>query len=582
MTHTGVLQELKKPRTHLALVILREKSPDINQGLLKGNSVPTGETAHSQGNNHVDPERSQETLGAPPPLPLTLPPPLSDDEEQLNITNSLDRRVSEPSDVKSSSITLPTGPHSTETPENPHEAAVQERNEPCFIPPPVVFEDLDYLSDFQRQLSFRKYIVGPPPVFEEETSVSSLIEKTKVLPPSVSFNDEDHVKSLKPEEPFLDEADMKLETIHSFVLPPPTTHAQPHSTILLSIPPPPKEHPQKESTSVMTRSPPRSEPLPQIVPPPPSENVSLEPFPAIVPPPPVDRSFEVMSPTIAPPPPPVTPPPDKVPPPPFIPPPPSVPPPAVESYPPGVPPLPQSIPAPPSTSVPFSVVPPPPPSTFPPAHLNSSAVTKTLVHSPSTLPAEPSVVRSRPLIQNQIHKNRVSPSNSAISLLDQILESQTVESTSSSSDARSMESALNHTGNPPTPLALSRVPRGSQLSASYPNLLESTKSGKPAVVLASQPYEKRSSARSPRAALQARSPILSDMVVGSRSEDFPFMIEYHAKKSKSLGMKVCSTSEGRIRVVELSSNGIVKKDGRIRFEHLFCFPPPSLPPPFLL
>jgi hypothetical protein len=55
------------------------------------------------------------------------------------------------------------------------------------------------------------------------------------------------------------------------------------------------------------------------------------------------------------------------------------------------------------------------------------------------------------------------------------------------------------------------------------------------------------------------------MVVGERSEEFPFMIEYQLKKSKGLGMKVSSSADGWIVIVDLSASGVVKKDGRIRY-----------------
>ena len=62
----------------------------------------------------------------------------------------------------------------------------------------------------------------------------------------------------------------------------------------------------------------------------------------------------------------------------------------------------------------------------------------------------------------------------------------------------------------------------------------------------------------------SKSSPLSEMIVGQRSEEFPFMIEYQLKKSKGLGMKVSSSADGRIVIVELSASGAVKKDSRIR------------------
>ena len=62
----------------------------------------------------------------------------------------------------------------------------------------------------------------------------------------------------------------------------------------------------------------------------------------------------------------------------------------------------------------------------------------------------------------------------------------------------------------------------------------------------------------------SRSSFLSKMVVGQRSEEHPFMIEYQLKKSKGLGIKLNSSADGRIVVVELSGSGVVKKDGHIR------------------
>lgn len=56
-------------------------------------------------------------------------------------------------------------------------------------------------------------------------------------------------------------------------------------------------------------------------------------------------------------------------------------------------------------------------------------------------------------------------------------------------------------------------------------------------------------------------------VAGRREENVPFVITYQ-KKFRSLGMKVDLSEEGKVIVAEVSSFGLVGKDGNIRYEHL--------------
>ena len=137
--------------------------------------------------------------------------------------------------------------------------------------------------------------------------------------------------------------------------------------------------------------------------------------------------------------------------------------------------------------------------------------------------------------------NRVSPSNSAICLLDQILESQTSNSTSSSSDAKSVDLTTVNVIETSTTTGALQAPKSIHTNRNFES--------------AELPSEKDHGSKS--------SP-LSEMIVGQRSEEFPFMIEYQLKKSKGLGMKVSSSADGRIVIVELSASGAVKKDSRIR------------------
>ena len=54
-------------------------------------------------------------------------------------------------------------------------------------------------------------------------------------------------------------------------------------------------------------------------------------------------------------------------------------------------------------------------------------------------------------------------------------------------------------------------------------------------------------------------------VAGRRVENVPFVITYQ-KKFRSLGIKVDLSGEGKVTVTEVSSFGLVGKDGNIRYE----------------
>jgi hypothetical protein len=154
------------------------------------------------------------------------------------------------------------------------------------------------------------------------------------------------------------------------------------------------------------------------------------------------------------------------------------------------------------------------------------------------IPRPESEIPSSQVAQQERPTNRISPSNSAICLLDEILESQTADS-SSSSDAKSVDMASVDVME--TNAEALRAPKSSNTDTNYES--------------AELPNERHRGAKSSS---------LSEMVVGQRSEEHPFMIEYQLKKSKGLGIKLNSSADGRIVIVELSGSGVVKKDGQIR------------------
>lgn len=121
------------------------------------------------------------------------------------------------------------------------------------------------------------------------------------------------------------------------------------------------------------------------------------------------------------------------------------------------------------------------------------------------------------------------------------MESQTADSTSSSSDAKSVDNTVVNV------IASDTATEASQAQESY------------------RTDEKYESAELPSKKDQgSNSSMMAKMVVGQRSDEFPFMIEYQLKKSKGLGMKVTSSDDGRIVIAELSASGVLNKDGQIR------------------
>ena len=167
VSHTAVLQELKKPRTHIKLTIFREnfprscKSPDLTNSVLKRNETSTSKTSI----NPIGTEYHKMIPDVPPPLPATLPPPLSHEEEELNIQDELEKLISETSNIKCVAAFVSSELPSLGKPLSPHEVVSADSNIECVVPPPMVFEDSESTSVFQRQPSFSKYIVSPPPVF---------------------------------------------------------------------------------------------------------------------------------------------------------------------------------------------------------------------------------------------------------------------------------------------------------------------------------------------------------------------------------------------------------------------------------
>lgn len=136
---------------------------------------------------------------------------------------------------------------------------------------------------------------------------------------------------------------------------------------------------------------------------------------------------------------------------------------------------------------------------------------------------------------------RISPSNSAICLLDQILESETGYS-SSSSDAKSVDMTLTNADE-----------NGVKAFNSETSNLEEQKKE---ISRESLPQNDKGS--------NNKSSFLSKMVIGQRCENVPFMIELQLRKSKGLGLKVCPSLDGRIIIADLLASGALKKDGRVR------------------
>ena len=688
LSHTAVLQELKKPRTHVTLVILREKS-------LSQSKTPSGKVLSEDTTNHVGSAQSKNQsrvssppAAVPPPLPSSSPPPMSDDEEQIYKQHELDSLLDETVErapVSSGSQFHPITESVTPQPKgrtsdfNKHRFFPTPRESSAFIPPnhedakiesnvrtyvspppinegltmdqpvqltsdasslvppPFVFVEDNETGDFQRQPSFSKYILKPPPMVEDETPVATIIEQNKVPPPMVlSLNNNDYSKEDTPEK------EGTLATVHSYVLPPPLSSVSAQdiyptppnsppvpatSSVQLSdsplpstsIPSPPGYDENKPEATLQILPPPplkNSESFPSIVPPPPemdslptttpatlahSQDDPKSDFEVVFPPPPSTTTTTPLSPTIASSSPTVEPPTDFVSPPPkqqsstqrfvmppppsFVPPPPghstlptssfskpfgpissrssSTPSPTLDICPPP-PPLVDETPTPPSpptklhrTEQSISKVLKPSPLATPFTHeQTSSSSPSSKEHKPYALASSPphvetsvagtyppvpqreSKIKSPQVPQQEKSTNRISPSNSAICLLDEILESQTADS-SSSSDAKSVD-VTTVNGIETNPEALQA-----------PKLGNTDRD----VVSAELPCEKHHG---------SRSSFLSKMVVGQRSEEHPFMIEYQLKKSKGLGIKLNSSADGRIVVVELSGSGVVKKDGHIR------------------
>ena len=725
LSHTAALQELKKPRTHVTLVVLREKSSRQSE------SVFSSEVSHRMSNLQQSTLDSPLPADIPPPLPSSSPPPLSDEEKQEYKQDELDSLLAQTLDcdpkfpssesrlqpesvVRSLSPTLVSNrametDHQTfvpqpkgSTPEfnehgfsppllisqeemdlsSPHEskskfqayslsppankvvAVDQDVNTPSehvtldsasLLPPPFVYVEDDQLGDFQRQPSYSKYILKPPPMVEDETSVTTIIEQTKVPPPSMSLRDNDQSMENTREQ------EGTLQTVHSFIVAPPFSSVSsqdiyptppsspPNPTETVSSPPPVPfnaSHPTIPSPPGYDKD--QDETSLDILPPPPLDGSNLEEFPSVVPPPPdmyptsptlphSENTLEPRFENVLPPPvaayvttsisstsiPPTTtrttstvtpftslpfkkrptpatdPPPHKqhssttdfvMPPPPsFVPPPPkhsvlpstfskpaaptSSPsrPKSLDICPPPPPLVLQSdrTASPPTTHYsteqssvkthkscplpsPSSQKSPPPPQRFYSKGHKASPVASPAFHDPhphtmafnSSVPqpqSETELRQKRQEAQPEEPTNRVSPSNSAICLLDQILESQTAGSTSSSSDAKSVDITTVDVNE--TTKRIEALPK--------PELYNTDENSSPVEL----PIEQD---------LTCKSSLLSNMVVGQRSEEFPFMIEYQLKKSKSLGIKISSSSDGRIVIVELSAHGIVKKDGQIR------------------
>ena len=751
LSHTAVLQELKKPRTHVTLVILREKSLHSSKqpSEKSTDSLPSG-SAH-QSEYLQQSEGSPIPVDIPPPLPTSSPPPLSDDDQQRNKYGELDSilagelnstsidesrfqptkesvmqnlsptRVtakamassdqtfaplpkertpgfsehgfSPPPFLKQDdgAVNLPSNPEIQKIESNVHTYISPppatkvssmysdvETGTPSLrltsstaslLPPPFVYVEDEQPGDFQRQPSFSKYILKPPPMVEDEDSVATIIEQTKVPPPTFSLNN-NYSKEKTPAQ------EGTLQTVHSFIVPPPLSSLPAQDV----YPTPPNSPPASDTSSVpynrSTRppisntscqaipSPPgydgdQHEPKLDILPPPSSGDSHSVSFPSIVPPPPESQLFSATTTSnlahsrnppeyhfegFPPPSVPMTsstsktpstsisqsstttssistavqkvsvpstafsvgphrssksnfvmpPPPSFVPPPPR----PSLSPSASIS----TPSKPSSLATRRSStsSLSLDICPPPPPlvlqshqvsntsspsttlrfteqsntkvpnqspvaTSFTTTHTSSPPVllqSYTKLHKPSSLtsflshtdtkivPSHPPVSQAKPQIQSpelpqvpQSEKptSRVSPSNSAICLLDEILESQTADSTSSSSDAKSVDNTVVNV------IASDTTTEASQVQESY------------------RTDEKYESAELPSKKDQgSNSSMMAKMVVGQRSDEFPFMIEYQLKKSKGLGMKVTSSDDGRIVIAELSASGVLNKDGRIR------------------
>ena len=651
-SHTAVLQELKKPRTNLTLAVLREKSSSQARTQSSGSAFQKETT----GGSPLPPD-------LPPPLPSSSPPPLSDDEQQtyeqdeLDIllasdqafvpqpkgrTSAFDEQEFSPPIVnrEGSVFTSPSredlkiGANVRTYVSPPPNAALGKldvnelkvliesdvaSNKASLLPPPFVFTEDNEVGDFQRQPSFSKYILKPPPMVEDEESVSAIIEQTKVLPPSFSINNNDYsTKDIQ------EGRSGTLETVHAFIVPPPTLAAQdkfassPNSAPNSGYTSTHLSFPLSSSASHETAPLPleyhgdQNEPSLQIIPPPPSQTKLSVTFPSILSPPPETDRFPDATPSTLSyakntsesrfgdiPPPvsvsrtPVRPntltfaPPkhqsstsqfDMPPPPSFVPPP--SPEKSVFSTASFKSPLKSVSPisSEPSTTFPSSLdICPPPPllslnqtqrsnsslgsrlysnltrAKSPPPSCEPKVHKSPLASPPHRYPhieaqaidSQPPVSQPEPASQvtpSEKQTNRVSPSNSAICLLDEILESQEADTTSSSSDSKSMDV-----------ITVDVVESNIVVEASRPP----------------EPYPKGEvddeSAELPNENVSgSKSSLLSNMVVGKRSEDFPFMIELQLKKSKGLGMKVGSSADGRILIVELSTNGILKKDGRIR------------------
>ena len=190
---------------------------------------------------------------------------------------------------------------------------------------------------------------------------------------------------------------------------------------------------------------------------------------------------------------------------------------------------------------PYTKVHKPPPLTRSPSHTESNRVSTHAPVSQTEPEIQPPQIPRVPQPEKQT--NRVSPSNSAICLLDEILESQTAVSTSSSSDAKSVDNTVIQTIESNTSSEASQAQKSCDIDDKYESAELQSDHG-------------------------SNSSLLAKMVVGHRSEEFPFMIEYQLKKSKGLGMKVAPSTDGRIVIAELSASGVLNKDGRIRWVSL--------------
>lgn len=679
LSHTAVLQALRKPRTHLTLLLLRAKTLEQSKtpalgverdGILnlhpsKGLSIPTD---------------------IPPPLPLSSPPPLSDDVQGVDQRNELDclldntldpvfsptgkrnqpetksslnnylnnlliggvtgsadgSSLSQPKGIapgfnehrtnKESEINLPIIDmdiqSSMENNGTSKNSAHLTSDISSLVAPPFLYVEDVQLGDFNRQPSFSKYILKPPPMVDDETSVATIIEQTKVQPPSLSLDSDDPLSRGESTE-----NQRTLATVHSYNVSPPLSSV-PTQDI---YPTPPNSPPTLNNSEVQNNPsalPPASSNYHQDVSSPSGHDEDKLPFrimtsshfeksetfPGIVPPPPEIEPFSTLAhPSLPhslreyrfegtlPPPisshtsfPPLTHPVSTtagstalavlpisrtqstsdiqhIPLPhqsltsAFFAPPTSVLSPPRHSMSPSIPyPIAGKPAKPTSPSYSLDICPPPPPLKLDGDQTTPLQISPTTSHPVQQSPRKffPASARYAPTSQDSqcetklecFHPNfqveakvksphvgqpekppnRISPSNSAICLLDQILESQTADSTWSS-DAKSVDTALVNVIDANANTEELCVPKAYHADTTSESLELSNRKNR---------CSKASS--------------LSEMVVGQRSEKFPFMIEYQLKKSKGLGIKVGRSADGRIVIAELSSAGAVKKDGRIR------------------